>query len=170
VLVDSAEEIYWSSLPAEIHQQSDDLADELRASFAAGKHGEMIRDWFVEHVEKLSADPHIRELFFQAYEASYSTRDRIEAFPAEFAMLNSSIAAITSVRTSTPLPDVPVVVLSATLGALPEHRATWTGLHARLAASMPQGQHLVLEKTGHAVNEDRPEAVVAAIETVLAAL
>ncbi len=167
VLVDSAEETYWASLPAEIHQQNDDLAAELRSRLAAGTLSELIRDTFERHARQLTDDPGLQELVLRAYEASYATRAQIETYPAEFRVLDSSIAAITEMRAATPLPDVPMVVLSATEGALPEHRAAWTSLHAKLAASVPRGQHIVLPDTDHAVNQVRPEAVVAAIETVL---
>lgn len=169
VLVDSAEELYWASLPAEIHQQNDDLAAELQGRLAAGTLAEFIRDTFERHARQLTEDPGLQELVLQAYEGCYATRAQIDTFPAEFTVLNSSIQAITELR-SAPLPDVPMVVLSATEGARPDHRAAWTSLHAKLAASVPRGQHIVLPDTDHAVNQSRPQAVVAAIESVLAAL
>ena len=69
-----------------------------------------------------------------------------------------------------PLPDVPVVVLSATVGAAPENRARWTAAQAKVAKSVPRGTHLELPDTHHAINEFRPEAIVAAIAQVLDAV
>jgi pimeloyl-ACP methyl ester carboxylesterase len=63
-------------------------------------------------------------------------------------------------------PDVPVVVLSAS-GGFPfsrRFRAYWTGLQARLAASVSQGRHIVVDGTSHNIPGDRPDVVA---ETIL---
>lgn len=170
VLVDPAEETYWESLPPEVHQQGDDDIAELLDKYSRGEHNELIRETFERNVRVLTDDPELAELIFQAYEASHELRSQVEAYPAEMRLFDSSISEIRELRAATPLPDVPVVVLSATQGAREDHRAAWTSLHARLAASVPRGQHIVLADTDHAINEAAPEAVVAAIESIRSAL
>ena len=66
-----------------------------------------------------------------------------------------------------PLPDVPVVVLSAARSfPLPRRfRAHWTGLQAGLAAAAPRGRHVVVDGTGHNVPTHRPDVVA---DTILA--
>lgn len=65
------------------------------------------------------------------------------------------------------LPDVPVVVFSATRHRSGEQRELWTSLHAKLAASVPRGEHIVLPDTSHAVNQERPAEIAAAINRTL---
>ena len=75
-----------------------------------------------------------------------------------------------------PFPDVPVAVLSAAavLGAaggfpfLRRFRAHWTSLQAGIAASAPQGRHVVVDGSGHNIPRDRPDVVADAILTVAA--
>ncbi|HEY6788452.1 MAG TPA: alpha/beta hydrolase [Trebonia sp.] len=64
-----------------------------------------------------------------------------------------------------PLPDVPVVVLSAARGFPRRFRAGWTSLQAGLAGAAPQGRHVVVDGTGHNIPKDRPGVVA---DTILA--
>ena len=79
-----------------------------------------------------------------------------------------TLAAIRELRAAPrPFPDVPVVVLSAAGGFpyLRGFRAHWTRLHAGLAASAPQGRHVVVDGTGHDIPRNRPDVVA---DTILA--
>jgi pimeloyl-ACP methyl ester carboxylesterase len=67
-----------------------------------------------------------------------------------------------------PLPDVPVVVLSAARGFPRRFRAHWTRLQAGLAAGAPQGRHVVVNGTGHNIPRDQPDIVASTILTVTA--
>jgi pimeloyl-ACP methyl ester carboxylesterase len=69
---------------------------------------------------------------------------------------------------SEPFPDVPVVVLSAGRGFPPRFRTQWTALQAGLAASAPQGRHVIVEDTGHNIPMDQPGVVADAILQVVA--
>jgi pimeloyl-ACP methyl ester carboxylesterase len=73
-------------------------------------------------------------------------------------------------RAARPFPDVPVVVLSAS-GGFPcsrRFRAHWTGLQARLAASVSRGRHTVVDGTSHNIPGDRPDIVASTILEVAA--
>jgi pimeloyl-ACP methyl ester carboxylesterase len=67
-----------------------------------------------------------------------------------------------------PLPDVPVVVLSATRGFPRRFRSRWTELQAGLAASAPRGRHVLVHGTGHPIHRQRPDVVAGAIRQVAA--
>ena len=82
-------------------------------------------------------------------------------------MMLDSLPLIGQRRAGAALPDIPVIVLSATTGQPPAERQAYTALHARLAASMPRGRHIELPDTSHAVNQERPDDVAAAIGVVL---
>jgi len=78
----------------------------------------------------------------------------------------ATLAAMRQLRAAArPFPDVPVVVLSAARGFPRRFRAHWTRLQAGLAASTPQGRHVVVAGTGHNIPRDRPDVVA---DTILA--
>ncbi len=170
VLVDPAEETYWESLPAEVREQGYDTGAELLDMHSRGEQGDMIRAVFRPYAMMLTDDPGRQARFLDAYVSCYSRRSQVEAFPAELRLFDASIPEVRRIRASGALPDVPLVVLSATEGAREDHRKAWTKLHAELAASVPRGQHVILADTGHAVNQVRPGAVADAIESVRSAL
>lgn len=170
VLVDSAEETYWAWLPAEARQQSYDAGSALLDKHSRGEHGDMIRDIFEQFAKLLTSDTGLQARILDAYVACYSKRSQAETVPAEFQLLWASIPETTRIRTEGTLPDVPVMVLSATEGVPEDHRKKWTDLHAELAASVPQGRHVILPGVDHAVNQGGADAVAEAIESVRAAL
>jgi pimeloyl-ACP methyl ester carboxylesterase len=71
-------------------------------------------------------------------------------------------------RAPEPFPGIPVAVLSATRGFPRQFRAHWTGVLAGLAASAPQGRHIVIDGSGHHIHQERPDAVADAILEVVA--
>ncbi len=78
-------------------------------------------------------------------------------------LYTDALSLIRRTRESATLPDVPVVVLSATTGMPDGQRERFTNLHADLAATTPRGTHVVLADTGHSIPKERPERVAEAI-------
>jgi pimeloyl-ACP methyl ester carboxylesterase len=71
-----------------------------------------------------------------------------------------TLAAVRELRTAArSFPDVPVVVMSAARGFPRRFRANWTRLQAGLAADAQQGRHVVVDRTGHNIPGNRPDAV-----------
>jgi pimeloyl-ACP methyl ester carboxylesterase len=73
-------------------------------------------------------------------------------------------ATLDELRTSDPLPDVLIVVVTA---AKPnpdklwqEVRPVWAAAHDEWAKSLPQGRHVVTEQSGHGIHVEQPELVV----------
>jgi pimeloyl-ACP methyl ester carboxylesterase len=170
VLIDPADEIYWASLPPEIHQQSTDQAALFMRLHNEGALASEVRKDFRSYVESLTNSERLRERLFGAYVSCYAKRSQVAMLQSETDLFLSSISRIHRIRTATPLPDVPTVVLSATTGTTPEIRAKWTGVHADLAASLPRATHTVLPDTHHAINEVRPQAITDAVTHVLGQL
>src|SRR5207237_9250163 len=85
----------------------------------------------------------------------------------EFRMAMVSIPQISAIRAAHPPPDVPMVVFSATTGQPAAHRRAWTEAQADLAAGAPRGTHTILPDTGHAIPEERPQEVAAAIARIV---
>jgi pimeloyl-ACP methyl ester carboxylesterase len=168
VLIDPADEIYWSKLPPEIHRQSTDTGTMIVEKHAAGELAAVVRESFTPCVNRLTDNQRHRNLLLDAYESCYVSEWQARMVYAESDLFNSSISLIHQIRSAAQLPDVPVVVLSATKGAAAEHRAMWTAVHADLAKSVSRGTHTVLADTHHAINEERPEAIASAIISVIA--
>ncbi|SOB80739.1 alpha/beta fold hydrolase [Streptomyces sp. 1331.2] len=82
---------------------------------------------------------------------------------AENRLTNVTTAEIRRRRSATPLPDVPVAVLSATEGLPRAMRSRWTALQSQVASGAPRGTHGTVREAGHAIHADQPGAVVAAV-------
>jgi pimeloyl-ACP methyl ester carboxylesterase len=167
VLIDPADEIYWSQLPAEIHEESAQSGAEILDRQAAGEVDVMIRQYYSSFVQRLTEDARLQTLLLAAYSSCYATKAQGQIVQDEALMFTNCVQEIHQLRSRSPLPDVPVVLLSATVGAAPEHRAKWTAAQAEVTRSVPRGTHIELPDTHHAINEFRPEAIVAAIGQVL---
>ncbi|HSO83912.1 hypothetical protein [Thiocapsa sp.] len=65
---------------------------------------------------------------------------------------------------------MPLIVLAASDHQdTAEREALWLEIQRGTAALSPQGELRIAQGSGHFIQEDRPETVVAAIEAVLAA-
>ncbi|MFD5461277.1 alpha/beta fold hydrolase [Kitasatospora sp. NPDC127059] len=85
---------------------------------------------------------------------------------AENRLSNRATARLRRLRAAGPLPEVPVTVLSATEGLPRALRARFTAAQARITAGAARGVHRVVPGVGHAVHEDRPGVVAAAVREV----
>jgi pimeloyl-ACP methyl ester carboxylesterase len=167
VLIDPADEIYWSQLPTEIHEESVRAGEEILDRQAAGEVEVFVSECYASFVRGLTGDPRVQAMLFAAYASCYATKAQGQVVQDEAMIFTNCGPEIHQLRSRSPLPDVPVVVLSATVGAAPEHRAKWTAAQAEVARSVPRGTHIELPDTHHAINEFRPEAIVEAIGRVL---
>jgi pimeloyl-ACP methyl ester carboxylesterase len=80
-----------------------------------------------------------------------------------------TLAAVRELRTAArSFPDVPVVVISAARGFPRRFRANWTRLQAGLAADAQQGRHVLVDRTGHNIPRNRPDAVADTILEIVA--
>lgn len=84
---------------------------------------------------------------------------------SEFASLEESAR---EVREAGPLPDIPIVVVSASRAGSPDPlRRAWDELQRSLARLTSRTRHVVAEGSGHYVQFDRPELVVGAVREVV---
>jgi pimeloyl-ACP methyl ester carboxylesterase len=82
-------------------------------------------------------------------------------------MSMKAASRIRQLRATAGLPEVPVVVLSATKGLPKGMRGRWTALQAGLAESAARGVHIVFEDTGHAIHQERAAQVTTAVLDVV---
>lgn len=119
-------------------------------------------------IERSLDDPNLRDLVVGAWVAGRATRQRRQAIRAEYRAIVAGEADIRRTRAAASLPDVPVVVISATRGFPRGVRERWSALQAGVAAAAPQGRLVVVQGAGHAIQHERPDVVVDAVLQVFA--
>ncbi|WP_159447812.1 alpha/beta fold hydrolase [Streptoalloteichus hindustanus] len=98
----------------------------------------------------------------------YSRPDVLRAVLAENAGFDDLVADVQRVRAEHPLPDVPLVVLTARRALGGPRQARWIHhAHDALAAMSPRGERVVVPGSGHLMAADRPDAVALAVRRVL---
>jgi pimeloyl-ACP methyl ester carboxylesterase len=95
--------------------------------------------------------------------AVYTRPHVLGALLAENAEYRLVATDLLTLRKSAPFPEVPLQVITA-LGDVRGDGRDWERAHADLAALSPRGGQIVLRRTGHLVQIDRPEVVAEAVE------
>ncbi len=163
VLVDPAEEKFLASLPSKGLRHGITLGETILEQHARGELAATIRDIFGDFARRLTQDQQLQALILDAYVSCYANRSQAAMVRDEHRLVAGSLASIGQRRTARKLPDIPVVVFSATTGRPAAERDMWTGCHAQLAASVPGGQHIVLADTNHAINQERPAEIAESV-------
>ena len=167
VLVDPADENFRAALPPEDQREIAAMGTSILDQHSRGDLGNTTRDTFRPFAQRLTPDPQLQALILDAYAWCYAKRSQAQMIQDENQLYTKSLSLIRRTRASATLPDVPVVVLSATTGMPEDQRETFTNLHADLAASVPRGTHVVLADIGHHIIKELPERVAEAINRVL---
>ena len=162
VLVDPSHEDVWAAVPWWLR------AVETAYGVAAGATSllGLARRSAARAGQRLAPSPP----FVQAYVTYYSDRRHIRTSQAEGRLIRRCPPYVRQARAMSSLPDVPMVVLSATTGLPARFRSRFTAVHARLAASAPRGRQIVVDGAGHYIHHDQPEVVVQAVTDVRAAV
>lgn len=163
VLVDPAAEKFLASLPPEELQHGITFGETILEQHASDELAAAVRDIFGVFARRLTEDQPLQALILDAYASCYANQSQARMVRDEHRLVSESLPGIRQSRTGGALPDVPVVIFSATTGRPAPEREMWTGCHAALAASIPGGKHIVLPDTGHAVNQERPAEIAEAI-------
>jgi pimeloyl-ACP methyl ester carboxylesterase len=166
VLLDPADEEYLARPESTGLQEGLSLGETILEQHASGELPATVRDTFLSFAERLSADGDVQALILDAHACCYTKESQARMVRDEFQLVADSLEEIRQ-RRQTPLPNIPVVVLSATTGQPPREREAWTNFHAGLAASVPRGEHIVLSDTSHAVNQERPTEVTNVVLRVI---
>lgn len=102
--------------------------------------------------------------------ALYSQTQFGKTFAQESAAVSVSMSQVEQVRKVKPFPDIPLVVLSS---GKPDFDITQDvlqklqELHADLAKESPQGTHIIVHESGHAIQLEKPELVIDKIHQVV---
>ena len=80
-------------------------------------------------------------------------------------------ATLDELKSMRPLPDVPVIVVTGARRGRDRLRdallPVWTDMHREWVSKLPQGRHVLAEKSGHAIQIDEPDLVVGLIQEIV---
>jgi pimeloyl-ACP methyl ester carboxylesterase len=167
VLIDPADERYLATSPLEELQAGVEMGEAVIEQHAKGELPTTIRSVFGDFARRLSEDPALQERALDAYIASYAKESQARMVLEENLLVIDSLPRIQEIRETRSLPDLPVVIFSATTGTPKPQRDRYTSFHAELAASVARGEHIVLPDTSHAANQERPAGIADAINRIL---
>ena len=166
VLVDPADEKFLA-VPREGLRHGIALGEAVLEQHASGELANTVRETFRPFARYLTGDQQAQALILDAYVSCYAAQSQARMVLAEHRLVIGSLPLIGQSREGRMLPDVPVVVFSATTDTPRDERETWTAFHADLAASVPNGEHIVLAGTSHAINQERAAEVAEATNRII---
>jgi pimeloyl-ACP methyl ester carboxylesterase len=166
VLVDPADERFLA-VPREGFRQGLAVGEAVLEQYASGALANTVRDVFRPFAQHLTDDQQVQELILDAYVSCYAAQSQARMVLGEHRLISDSLALIQESRERRALPDVPVVIFSATADTPREEREAFTAYHADLAASVPNREHVILADTDHAINQERPAEIAEAIIRVI---
>jgi pimeloyl-ACP methyl ester carboxylesterase len=167
VLVDPADEEILAALPWPMRAAMSAPGNVALLAHRLGLLGRVIRGAFGPFARRLTADPHLQALILDAYASCYTKRTQVRMLRDENRLSTTAIPLIRQIRSASALPDVPVVVLSATKGLPKGIRGRWTKRQAGLTATASGGEHIIAADAGHAIHQERPEQVTTAVLRVV---
>ena len=128
--------------------------------------GRVVRGTFRPFAQRVTDQPQLQALILDAYASCFSKRTQVQMLRDENRLGTTAISHIRQIRATSALPDVPIVVWSATKGLPKSMRGRWTTLQASLAETAA-GQHLIAHDTGHAIHQERPKQVTTTVIRVV---
>jgi pimeloyl-ACP methyl ester carboxylesterase len=168
VLVDPAHPDMLAGLPRPVRRLNRSVAEHLPSLLGTlGLLEPVVRRAARRTTSRFSDDPRVRALVAEAYR-THARRSQVQANRDELRGIAAGAPLLRQARAACSLPDVPLVVLSATRG-VPPLRRRWTLLQAGVAAGAPtgRGKHIVVADAGHAIHHDRPDLVAAVVLEVV---
>ena len=67
-----------------------------------------------------------------------------------------------------PFPPIPLIVMAATAhDVTPEREALWQDVQTQTAALSPKGRLVIVQGSGHCIQNDRPQVVIAAVREAM---
>jgi pimeloyl-ACP methyl ester carboxylesterase len=167
VLVDPADERFRAALPPDDQREIAAMGLSVLDQYSRGELEKATRDLFQPFARRLTGDPQAQALILDAYAWCYAERSQAQMIHDENQLYSDSLSRIRRVRSSAALPDIPVVILSATTGMPQDQREAFTHFHAVLAGAVSRGTHVVLADTGHLIPQERPDRVADVINNTI---
>jgi pimeloyl-ACP methyl ester carboxylesterase len=168
VLVDPSHEELFAALPRRLRIASVALGPALAVAYALRLFPRLARPMAQRLAALCTSDPSRQAAIAAAYRQAYSRRHQVQMIGRENRLANRSCSLVRRLRAGARCPDVPILVLTATTGKPAPLQRRATELLAGVAAAAPRGRQILVERSGHYIHHDRPDAVIEAIGTVLA--
>jgi pimeloyl-ACP methyl ester carboxylesterase len=167
VLVDPTVEDLFAAIPLRLRLSAAVTLRGMVLKHALGLGERTFRPSALAVAGRCDADAETRALVVRAYLAAYASRAQVATVGAENRIASRSARWVRPIRAGSTLPDVPVVVLSAGRkpAVLRDHARA---RHAEIAAGVPRGEFVGVDDAGHYIQDDRPDAVLAAVDRVIA--
>jgi pimeloyl-ACP methyl ester carboxylesterase len=167
VLVDPTHEDVFAAVPLSLRVMSGAMMRGMSALHRFGLAGRTLRSMGRQLASRTTGEPAAREAIARAYAAAYRRRSQFRMIAAENRIADRCGPWVRPLRARSTLPDVPVEVLSA--GQKPAVlRDRAAALHEALADAAPCGRFTMVDDAGHYIHHQRPDAVLAAVDRVIA--
>jgi len=132
--------------------------------------GPTLRRQYRPFAQRVTDDARLQSSILEAYASCFTKATQVRMLRDENRLGTRAISRIRQIRADSAPPRVPVVVYSATKGLPKGMRDRWTKLQANLTGTVPGSEHIVVEDTGHAIHQQRPEQVANSIIRLVAGL
>ncbi|MFZ0324083.1 MAG: alpha/beta hydrolase [Actinomycetes bacterium] len=162
VLVDPAHEEVFAQIPLGLRAVDSLTGWFVEGLYLVGLLGPVLRRTYRPFARRVTDDEQTCARFLDAYVASYGLRRQARMYRTENRLARRSIPQMRQLRSRSVLPDVPVVVMSATRGAPRSIRDRWTSLQADLVRDT-NGRHFEVPGVGHAIHQEQPGTVASIV-------
>lgn len=157
VLLDPSHETFWRDAEPEPHP--DRLPDDPRRQDVVDSASELAQDIAD------SVDRGLRQLMIEACLSYVETDEQLFTHLDELPMILDHVDELASRRARAVWPKIPVVLLTATKGRPAEFTPRVIAVQEQLATEC-NGRHQVVPDSGHYLQIDRPDLVVACVREV----
>lgn len=157
VLLDPSHETFWRDAEPEPHP--DRLPDDPRRQDVVDSASELAQDIAD------SVDRGLRQLMIEACLSYVETDEQLFTHLDELPMILDHVDELASRRARAVWPKIPVVLLTATKGRPAEFTPQVIAVQEQLATEC-NGRHQVVPDSGHYLQIDRPDLVVACVREV----
>lgn len=157
VLLDPSHETFWRDAEPEPHP--DRLPDDPRRQDVVDSASELAQDIAD------SVDRGLRQLMIEACRSYVETDEQLFTHLDELPMILDHVDELASRRARAVWPKIPVVLLTATKGRPAEFTPQVIAVQEQLATEC-NGRHQVVPDSGHYLQIDRPDLVVACVREV----
>jgi pimeloyl-ACP methyl ester carboxylesterase len=169
VLVDSFHEELVPAVPRRLRLASSLLQLLLVPMHVVGVFGRITRSMAATLAARCTDDPDLRTGIEAEYRRYYRRRHHAATIASEN-RLSNDVGLLRRLRAGSDPPSRPVISLIATTGKQPTLQQVSTRVLASLAESSPRGRAIVVTGAGHYLHHDRPDAVIEAIASMMAAV
>lgn len=168
VLVDSYHEDLRSAVPLRLRIASSLQQRLLVPMHMIGSFDRIVAQMAKQFAAICTDDPDLRAAIEEEYRTSYRRRHHAATIARENQLGHADARRLRQLRATSVPPTTPLISLIASTGKPPSLLQASLTVLTDLARSAPHGQAISVERAGHYIHHDRPDAVIDAVESMLA--